>query len=450
MKKNIDKYGICNLADRCWRICCCLVFGVIVACYINALYICDSVADILLPAPQYTPQQNLDLTAVDMSLPAPQHTPHKSLHLTLKEAILLALRRSPDVVNADLDMVINKFSMVVQRNTFLPQYSLSGNTTYTAGEQDQYSINPNISMTSPMGTNVSLDYTNDFDGTSGSPQVTIKQPLLQGFNEPRRQFQQSENDYQSNLLSYKSSIIGIVNQVTSSYYSLIEQYNDLKVQENTVKNAKNNLRQDEIKVKSGISAPSILVQDKVNVAQYLVQLTQSKEKIHSAKQELLQQLGLDIEQDIIIDKNIPKIKSHMPSYQQSMNIAKMNNIDYLQQKLALKDSEISLQSAKNSNLWGLNLTASKDFSRKSITNTSDGPKVTGDSTVDLQLSIPIHNLKNKQGLMEAKIGLEKQKNSLKNSKRTMELTVENDIQQIKSSIIQIQQAEQSLKLQKKT
>ena len=63
-------------------------------------------------------------------LPLPEHTQPFAKKLSLREAIFLALRNSPDVENAELQRVLDKFALETARYQFQPHYSIQGNAYY--------------------------------------------------------------------------------------------------------------------------------------------------------------------------------------------------------------------------------------------------------------------------------------------------------------------------------
>src|SRR5262249_19522237 len=152
--------------------------------------------------------------------------------LTLRDAILLALRTNPNVRVADLQRISDKFALEVAHNLYEPQYTFNANATFQPGSKPTYSYTPTAALTTPLGTKLGLNYTQNFLGSAGNGSSivgTITQPLMQGFGPavamaPLEQAEYSEHTARLNL---KNTIISTVVQVIQNYYALVQAENSL-------------------------------------------------------------------------------------------------------------------------------------------------------------------------------------------------------------------------------
>src|SRR5690349_19776255 len=91
-----------------------------------------------------------------------------SRELTLNDAILLALRYNPNIKNAEIQRIVDKFSLRVAENNYELNYALSGAANYnhsaqggTVSESNNYSLTPAVNLpNSAHGTNFTLNAAN--------------------------------------------------------------------------------------------------------------------------------------------------------------------------------------------------------------------------------------------------------------------------------------------------
>ena len=67
---------------------------------------------------------------------APNGQHKKMLKLTLHEAILLALRYNPNIQNAELDRIIQRYQLRLAHNAFELQYALAGSAAIERSHYD--------------------------------------------------------------------------------------------------------------------------------------------------------------------------------------------------------------------------------------------------------------------------------------------------------------------------
>ena len=117
-----------------------------------------------------------------------QHT----LRLTLREAILLALRYNPNIQNAELERIIQRYQLRIAHNQFELQYALAGtaaieNNHYSrvgSAVTRSYIATPEFELKTKLGTQASLKMDNTVAAIGNyNPLLTfsLTQPLLRGF-----------------------------------------------------------------------------------------------------------------------------------------------------------------------------------------------------------------------------------------------------------------------------
>src|SRR3990167_2519330 len=162
----------------------------------------------------------------------------EDLTLSLNEAILLAVRENPNVQTAQLSYVSQKFNLWVQKWQFYPHYSLQSAATFSrTGSQGQpvsgshqYSIQPAISLLTPIGTQTTLSYTNTkTDDYNPGLSAQIAQPLMRGFG--RAIVESALNNAKDTDVISSLNIEGVLRTMVTA---IINAYIDVVMAEKTI------------------------------------------------------------------------------------------------------------------------------------------------------------------------------------------------------------------------
>ena len=392
----------------------------------------------------------------DLALPVPDalqpaHPKYKfrspkitKLNLTLADAIALALRHNPSVEDARLSTAVDKFSQKVLRNQFMPQYSFQATSTFTQNEKAEYTITPTTSLETPLGTNVSVGYNNDLSGKGGNLNLNLTQPLLKGFGLAKLQAEDTAASLWGNKLSYRNTIEETIVTIISDYRAIVEQEKGLEVQKKTYKAELVSLNNLKLQVKAGRKARSDIIQQQSSIASMQLNITSQEQDLFEAKQQFLITLGINPNSNIKIkDDSDYNISDAFPTKAHAEYMALRNNIAYRQALLAVSNAERSYKEAKNNTRWDLELTAQD---QENVAATSKDPFPADGRSVGLSLSIPIHNLDNKQSVLEAKVAVQKAKLDLRAARDNTITTVDTEISQLRLQLKQIQQAKTAIAL----
>jgi len=86
-------------------------------------------------------------------------------HLSLREAIMLALRYNPNIQNAELDRIIQRYQLRLAHNEFELQYALGASAVLERNRysgigtttNNSYLASPELNWKSKLGTRVGLN-----------------------------------------------------------------------------------------------------------------------------------------------------------------------------------------------------------------------------------------------------------------------------------------------------
>ncbi len=396
----------------------------------------------------------------DYTLPDPKNTKLPPKHLSLREAILLSLRLNPEILDSELQRVEDKFSLEVERNDYMPQFTLDLTGNYQQGAQSFYNLTPGMTFKNTIGTSVTVGNNNALMGGSGNTQVQLTQPLLQGAGEVAALPLYQAYDFEENSKwTYKNSVINQVVSVINQYRGLVSAYNNLDIQEQSYLESEQMVNQIKMKIKLGKAAPASLAQQEAQLVSSQVNIYSQQIQLVTSYQGFLSVLGLAPTAKVLIDREIDYKKIPVPSLNDSIRIALKENPAYQQALIGIRGDERTVVSAKDARKWTLDLTANTAFgnARQVAQNVFSVPGVSSNvttitsysqaPTVGFDLTVPINDVAAKGELIDARVGLAQARLNLQQSKQQLISTVFNDWNTVQINLKQIAVAELQVKLQ---
>lgn len=406
--------------------------------------------------PEYLLSHQLDMPK---SPDIVQKAPFK---LSMREAILLSLRYSADLLGSELDRILSRYQLRIEQNAFELQYAMqaSNNFSWTRSNGSQshsqsWSASPAISRKTRLGTELKATFNQNFDGSNYTPQLALElsQPLLRGAG--RSIVEQPLNDRLDteviNKIRLKQTYIDKVTSVISAYRSLIQQKNTVQTQLQSLKDAKYTLWVNKKRIAAGELEPTGNIQQEYQVANLGVTLEGQRNQLEQAKRNLLQLIGLDPTLPIIVPSNVDVGKMRVPDKKQSIHYGLTHNIGYLSALVQYRITKRAYKVAENQQLWALNLTASQSYgagaasaTNKNLVNITNGRNQA--SSIGLTLDVPINDLNRRSTLISAKVALEKARLNLLAQKRQLETDIINRLINIQAQVNQYQMNQQQLAL----
>ncbi|KTC86864.1 TolC family protein [Legionella brunensis] len=395
---------------------------------------------------------------------APDSRHKKPQHLTLREAILLALRYNPNIQNAELDRIIQRYQLRLAHNEFELQYALAGSAV---AERTRFSnigstnnnsalATPEFNLKTKLGGQVSLNLDNNVSNYNSYTPVlnfSFTQPLLRGFGKDANEsglLNAIDNEW-LNKLNLQQSVSDQVTQVIMAYRALILSGNNLENQRLQLKEARKTYEMNEKKIEAGQLEPTGNIQQSYQIESLSLMVEQAENDFNTAAQDLLQTIGLDPRMRLSVPSDVALDEIIIPDLKESIDIALNHNIQFLAQKMLLRADERAYKVAKNQQLWQLDVGANVQTGRVSdvdgnngIRNIYNGQNVTESARVTL--TIPINDISRRSQLINAKVALEKDRLNLIAAKRALETNITNIINNIKSLAKRYQLAQKQVKL----
>jgi outer membrane protein TolC len=324
--------------------------------------------------------------------------------LTLKDAIDIAMLKSPSVEVSNLQGLIDRFSLELSHYAYMPQYNLHANYTMARGSDDSYTIGPTVTLKSLHGTNSSLSISqNKSSGdTYNNINLAVNQPLIKGSNYEinRIELDNAIDQDKVNYLGRADNVAAVINGVQSAYFKIIQDYKQRDILNLTLHSSEDILQQYKIKVKAGLLPESSISQQNSQVISNKLQIETNNNAIKSDYRDLMLLMGLKGNEKFTLDLNTSFSAPKLPSLAEAIVVAKEHNYDYVQNKIKINSAQRSLLKAEDNNKWDLSIDGNvNNYGAKSIA---------------LNASIPIADFTLKAEIETAKIHLMQQQILLNN------------------------------------
>lgn len=368
------------------------------------------------------------------------------LILTLDDAIYLSIRKNPNVQQAQLNYVMQKYALGVQEWEFQPHYSFQATTTsthtYSITPQGNVSKNetgfqPTVSFLTHIGTQISLTQTNNIN-KHYNPGLTFQviQPLLKGFGRAitEVELRNAKDSEIISKLNVEQSINETVNSVISGYLDVISAQNNYEIDKKYLERSNSIYQATNQLIKSGHKAEMEMVSVQADLASAQSKIETDKNNIEQSKYNLLTTIGINPETAVKIqDSDIDKIirKYHVPDLSEAKLLVLKNDIPYQINLITVNHLlKNNLLVAQNNAKWDLNLTANASTGGNpqggqfsGLNSIVNGTYVT--NSVILNLKVPIDNRELKNAITNAKIAIREARIGLKQQKWSIIATTTN-------------------------
>lgn len=401
-----------------------------------------------------------------IELPTSPAARKKSVHrMGLREAILLALRYNPNIQNAELDRVVQRYQLRLAHNEFEVQYALGASGVIQKsrfngiGSDTTHTLlaSPEFDVQTKLGTKANLSIDNNVSGDNNFNPVlnfSLTQPLLRGFGKNVNEaalLDAVDNEW-LNKLSLRQSVADQITQVIMAYRTLILSGNNLQNQRLQLKEAQKSYEINQKKIEAGQLEPTGNIQQSYQIESLSLMVEQGENEFQTATQDLLQTIGLDPDTHLSVPSDVTVEEIIVPDLQQTIEQALNHNTLYLAQKMALRADERAYKIAKNQQLWQVDLGASvQSGTQNDVTGGNNGVRgiYNGNNLTQaarLTVTVPLHDVSRRSQLINAKIRLEKDRLNLIAAKRALITSITNTINNIRSLAKRYQLAQKQVKL----
>lgn len=390
--------------------------------------------------------------------------------LTLNDAILLALRFNPQVQNAQIQRISDKFALKVAENNFELQYALTGDAendyskvTNLSSTTNTAQLTPGVSKNGVYGTQYNLQMNNTVTDGVYNPGINlaITQPLMRGFGKDvatASLYTAKENE-KINKLNLRSQLIQTVVSVITAYRQLVADQNNVMIDKLSMDDYQQTVTMDKALIKAGRIAPTEVVQAEADFAQAKLTMRNDQNKAITDKINLINVIGLPPNTKFSVPTDITIGNKDTLKTTQAYKTALANSISYLSQIEQVKIDQRQLLVDKDANRTQLDLAVNVSKNNPSQTVVTDSENdnqvetyIDNNNTnrsIQLNFDMPIDDYQLKQAIVDDQVNLQQDNIIMKNQARQLQLVIMQDLQTVEADYANIQLAKQTLDLQQK-
>ena len=282
----------------------------------------------------------------------------------------------------------------------------------------------------------------------------LTQPLLKNFGSgsTKRNIRVALNNRNKSIFALKQMVIDLIYQTEEAYWNLVYSYQNLEVKQKSLRLAQDLLKQNEIQVRVGVSAPMDILTAQAEVAARESETLQAQSQIQTCEENLRRILNISQLPAAIVPRDTPLFIPVAADFNQFLLEALEKRPDIEQVRLDLKNKNIDVRYYRNQLLPDLQLFASyyasglsgdqllwdgnPFFPESKIIGTIKGgindslkevfKNLYRNYSIGLQLSIPLINTSARADMVQAQLNL---KQTLLSLKKT-ESTIYSDVKQI--------------------
>jgi outer membrane protein TolC len=391
------------------------------------------------------------LSPVASPTPPPPTAEGAPLRLSLSEAVALGVRDNRTIKSAYLARAAQRFDLVVARSQFLPHINLvAGVSRDTTGgiRTTSTTLAPTGTWLLPTGATVQFAWSQGSTAAGGAPgvlestSVNVTQPLLRGAGlavnaAPVRIAALQE---QINKLALKTTVSDTVTQIVLAYRALVQAQEAVRLAQAALDRSQALLDTNQALISAGRMAAADLLQTKADFANERVSVLQAEQQRASAQLALLQMLAVDLRTNVVAADPIDANRTEI-DLERVVALALDNRMDVLAQRKTLEQDRETLRVARSGRLWDLSVVAGASRDRVSGAAAAFLPQ--SNSTVGLQLSIPIGDFTLKQAEIHASTNLRVDEVKLEDLRQTAEAQVRDAVQQVDGAWAQLAAAREA-------
>lgn len=376
-----------------------------------------------------------------------QILPTQPLNLTLPDAIALTLANNRDIKNAYLDRIAQRAELAVAENVFTPRLTprIEGVITGTGNDNisqttEILQLGANVAIKMPTGAEFEAAWQANAQSRDGSGQgvsLTFRQPLLRnaGGVIERADVDMARLQEQINVLGLRLTLSDTITNTIVAYRDVVQAQEQVKIQESALENAKRLLERDQALVEAGRTARVNLIQSEAQVASFEVDLVAARNNLEQNRLALVNILDIAPETPIIATDR-PAVTPPELNPGELREFMFANQPQLQQTQLAQQRAELALLKAEDNRRWNLDLEARYGENRDRRSDLRAG----------LVVSQELGDRSRESNFQRSQVDLQKAQNNRIETQESLEIELENRLQNVQLQYEQVQLAIQARQL----
>ncbi len=418
--------------------------------------------------------------------------------LTLKDAIFHALKNNIDIQIEMTNTEKSRLTKIIGDTIFIPSFSINAGASETNSPSSGVLSGADVSKNENLNVDLKLEQRYALGGTfsielknfrrksnsifstinpvlSSELNFSLTQPLLKGFGTfaTKKDIMISMNEHIRSKHQLKNTIIELIYNVEDYYWNLVYRIQSMDAIKKSLERARKLLKQNELRVKVGVSAPIDILEAKAEVASYESQIIQAEKNVQMAENNLRKILNITLDKYKINPVDIPEKLSIPVDFNGYLLEALNNRPDIKRAKLDMENNKIRVKYARNQMLPDLQLTASYYTTgqggdqliygpgsifearpvigvvKKDVWNTINDTisNIYKNFSLRLNLTLPLSNKKERAELEQSKLNLQSSFLSLKKVENDIYAEVEDVVKELEQNAKLVESNKIALKLE---
>ncbi len=372
----------------------------------------------------------------------------EAVELNVREVIVLALRNNRALEDARMSRTINRMSLDLAEAEFMPRFTFGADSQRSetqAGNTETMGVRSAIALRIPTGGDVSVSssVTDRGDGGplldshSNNVTLTFSQPLLRGagFGTALANLRTARVNEEINILSFEQTVTALMSSALNSFRSYVQAGRRDEVAARSLERAQQLLRVNRLLVQAGRLAKRDIVQAEADIARRELDVISARGGLDTARLSLIDVLDLETGTRFEVAEDFSEGQPEPLSVDvaTALEMALANRPDHRIGLLGIRNARTRLTVARNSRLWDVSLSLSRDFSASDngFVDAFGGLARTG-TRVGLNLNVPLGQDADRLrlSLRSAETSLRVAENGLKNLRQRIEIEVHNAVRNL--------------------
>ena len=372
----------------------------------------------------------------------------EAVELNVREVIVLALRNNRALENARLSRSIARMSLDLAEAEFRPRFTFGADSQRSetpTSAAETMGVRSAIALRIPTGGDLSVSSSvtdrGDVAALLGSHSnivtLTFSQPLLRGagFGTALANLRTARVNEEINVLSFEQTVTALMSSALNSFRSYVQAGRRAEIAARSLERSQQLLQVNRLLVQAGRLAERDIVQAEADIARRELDIISARGGLDTARLSLIDVLDLETGTRFEVAENF-SVGQPAPlslDIATAMEMALANRPDHQIGLLGLRNAQTQLAVARNSRLWDLSLSLSRNFSASDngFIGTFGGLDRTG-TRIGLNLNVPIGQDADRLrlSLRSAETSLRVAENGLKDLRQRIEIEVRNAVRNL--------------------
>ncbi len=389
--------------------------------------------------------------------------------MTLEQSVEEALKQSPNIVRARLNLEQNRELLGAQKASLKSNFRLNLDPFQYRNSRDYDEFNQRwytsqklqssgtfavsqpilfsdgvLSLSNRFGweDNKSSSSSNTFTGFSNSLDLRLDQPIFT-YNRRKLEYKEIEFNFENSQLNYALQALNVEKQITQYFYQIYQKQMELITSREEYANRKQSYEIIKNKVDAGLTAKEEMLQAELDMMSSQSTVQNNEVELENIKDNFKQMLGLPFVDELMVIAEVSVLPIDV-DLNQAIALALENRMEIRQREIDIETGQFELIRTNATNEFKGNLAVQVGLfgNNESFGGIYDNPNDNEDVTFSLE--IPLWDWGEKKARMRAaQASLQTSEYNLIDEKKTIRLNVRQIERNLRNMLIQIEIAKKN-------